>query len=89
MLDQACWQYKALSGRNRAEAARAMGAKRFYRGRISFSAERIVSLQAPRPKDSSLLAEYGVTAVREKKRSRSPARRFWRAGTLGYYLEAL
>ena len=88
MLDQACWQYKALSGRNRAETARD-GAKRFYRGRISFSAERIVSLQAPRPKDSSLLAEYGVTAVREKKRSRSPARRFWRAGTLGYYLEAL
>ena len=34
MLDQACWQYEALPGRNRAEAARAMGAKRFYRGRI-------------------------------------------------------
>ena len=88
MLDQACWQYEALPGRNRVEAARD-GTKRFYRGRISFSAERIVSLQAPRPKDSSLLAEYGVTAVREKKRSRSPARRFWRAGTLGYCLEAL
>ena len=55
MLDEVCWQHEKLSGRNRAETARD-GAKRFYRGRISFSTERIVSLQAPRPKDSSLLS---------------------------------